>query len=70
MTFPLPTSGGRPHQDQDPRIGRFQCALGIINLIDNGPQDGGLVVMKRSHKLNDEFFKTHSMEKEKWGEDA
>ena len=39
---------------------------GIINLIDNGAQDGGLVVMKGSHKLNDEFFKTHSMEK-KWG---
>jgi hypothetical protein len=73
MTLPLPSltrpkSGRWPHQDQDPRIRGFQCAQGIINLIDNGPQDGGLVVMKGSHKLNDDFFKTHSMEKkERWG---
>jgi ectoine hydroxylase-related dioxygenase (phytanoyl-CoA dioxygenase family) len=73
MTLPLPStkrpkSGRWPHQDQDSRIRGFQCAQGIINLIDNGPQDGGLVVMRGSHNFNDEFFETHSMEKkEKWG---
>lgn len=73
ITLPLPTSrrspsGRWPHQDQDSRIRGFGCAQGIINLVDNGPEDGGLMVMKGSHKLNDEFFKTHSMEKKKeWG---
>jgi hypothetical protein len=73
MTLPLPSStrpkaARWPHQDQDSKIRGFQCAQGIINLIDNGPNDGGLVVMKGSHNCNDEFFKTHSMEKkEEWG---
>lgn len=73
MTLPLPSStrpkaARWPHQDQDSKIRGFQCAQGIINLIDNGPKDGGLVVMKGSHKFNDEFFKSHSMEKkEAWG---
>lgn len=74
ITLPLPPSTSRPkparwpHQDQDARIRGFQCAQGIINLVQNGPEDGGLVVMKGSHLLNDEFFKTHTMEKnEAWG---
>ncbi|KAL3423308.1 hypothetical protein PVAG01_05055 [Phlyctema vagabunda] len=73
ITLPLPDttrppSGRWPHQDQDSKIRGFGCAQGIINLVDNGPEDGGLMVMRGSHKLNDEFFKTHSMEKkEKWG---
>ncbi|CZR57868.1 uncharacterized protein PAC_07757 [Phialocephala subalpina] len=57
-----------PHQDQDSKIRGFQCAQGIINLVGNGPEDGGLVVVRGSHKFNDEFFKTHSMEKKaSWG---
>jgi ectoine hydroxylase-related dioxygenase (phytanoyl-CoA dioxygenase family) len=65
-TSPLPQRW--PHQDQDSRIRGFQCAQGILNICENGPKDGGLVVMKGSHKLNDEFFKCHSMDKkEKWG---
>ncbi|RDW68122.1 hypothetical protein BP6252_09518 [Coleophoma cylindrospora] len=73
MTLPLPDStrpksARWPHQDQDSRIRGFGCAQGIINLADNGPEDGGLMVMKGSHRFNDEFFKTHSMDKkEKWG---
>lgn len=73
MTLPLPDSTRPisprwPHQDQDSRIRGFNCAQGFINLAPNGQEDGGLMVMKGSHKLNDEFFKTHCMEKkEKWG---
>lgn len=73
MTLPLPSStrppsSRWPHQDQDSTIRGFQCAQGIINLVDNGPEDGGLVVMRGSHKLNDEFFESHSTDKKaKWG---
>jgi len=73
LTLPLPSatrpnSTPWPHQDQDSRIRGFQRTQGILNVVDNGPQDGGLVVLKGSHKLNDEFFKTDSMDKkEKWG---
>lgn len=62
-----PKSTRWPHQDQDFRIREFQYAHGMINLIENGPQDGGLVVMKGGNTLNNEFFKTRSMEKEKLG---
>ncbi|KAH8755962.1 hypothetical protein F5882DRAFT_481916 [Hyaloscypha sp. PMI_1271] len=73
ITLPLPESkgpkGGRwPHQDQSSLIRGFQCAQGILNLAPNGPDDGGLVVLSKSHLLNDEFFKTHSTDKKKeWG---
>jgi hypothetical protein len=61
VTLPLPKSkrpkGGRwPHQDQSSLIRGFQCAQGIVNLAPNGPDDGGLVVLSKSHLLNDELY--------------
>jgi len=57
-----------PHQDQDSKIRGFTCAQGIVNLSPNGPEDGGLVVMTKSHRFNDEFFATHSTDKNPaWG---
>lgn len=67
-TLPLP-EGKRmpstpwPHVDQNPHVQGLHCAQGIINFAPNGPDDGGLVVLKGSHALNEAYFKTHSKEK-------
>ncbi|OXH42290.1 hypothetical protein J008_00054 [Cryptococcus neoformans] len=46
-----------PHIDQNPRnINRFELYQGIANLAPNGPSDGGLCVLKGSHKLHQEYF--------------
>ncbi|WWC91493.1 uncharacterized protein L201_006439 [Kwoniella dendrophila CBS 6074] len=46
-----------PHIDQNPRnVNRFELYQGIANLSSNGPQDGGLCVLKGSHKLHQEYF--------------
>jgi hypothetical protein len=73
ITLPLPTStrpkpSRWPHQDQSPLIPGFHCAQSILNLLPNGPSDGGLVVFSKSHLLNDEFFATNSTDKKaEWG---
>ncbi|KAF8864877.1 hypothetical protein BDZ45DRAFT_669251 [Acephala macrosclerotiorum] len=59
-----------PHVDQSPRRTGLQCVQGILNFAPNGPKDGGLIVMKGSHALNEEFFKTHDVAGRKtWGPD-
>jgi ectoine hydroxylase-related dioxygenase (phytanoyl-CoA dioxygenase family) len=45
-----------PHVDQSPDRPGLQCVQGILNLAPNGPKDGGLVVLQKSHSLNQEFF--------------
>ncbi|RAK80590.1 MFS transporter [Aspergillus fijiensis CBS 313.89] len=45
-----------PHVDQAPERSGMQCVQGIVNLSEAGPADGGLVVMKGSAPLFDEFF--------------
>ena len=43
--------------DQNPRNhGRFELYQGIANLAPNGPQDGGLCVLRGSHLLHEEHF--------------
>lgn len=43
--------------DQNPRRhDRFELYQGIANLAPNGPQDGGLCVLKGSHLLHEEHF--------------
>ena len=46
-----------PHIDQNPhRISQLDLCQGIANLSDNGPDDGGLVVVRGSHKLHAQYF--------------
>ncbi|KKY37934.1 putative phytanoyldioxygenase [Diaporthe ampelina] len=50
-------TGAWPHMDQNPRNhGRFELYQGIANLAPNGPQDGGLCVLRGSHLLHEEHF--------------
>ncbi|KAK4897982.1 hypothetical protein LTR27_004366 [Elasticomyces elasticus] len=46
-----------PHQDQDPLKPGFRCLQGLVNLLPNGPNDGGLIVCKGGHALSEEFHK-------------
>ncbi|VUC26861.1 unnamed protein product [Clonostachys rosea] len=39
------------HVDQSPYRTNLQCIQGILNLLPNGPQDGGLTVLEGSNKL-------------------
>ncbi|KAL1306883.1 hypothetical protein AAFC00_005530 [Neodothiora populina] len=65
----LPQTQPWPHVDQSPKRKGMQCVQGIINLAPNGPDDGGLLCMKGSQKINEEFFKTHPevVERATWG---
>ena len=47
---------------------KFRCVQGILNLVDCGPEDGGLYVAKGSHKKHAQFFKDtdQSDYKENW----
>lgn len=73
LTLPTPDrlpASPWPHVDQSPhRIGT-QCVQGILNFAPNGSKDGGLVVLKSSHSMNQEFFKTHNvLGRKTWGPD-
>lgn len=46
-----------PHCDQNPQRKGMQCVQGLLNYAPNGPQDGGLMLMKGSSKLFDAFFR-------------
>ena len=48
-----------PHIDQSPRRIGLICAQGIINFAPNGPDDGGLVVIRNSHNFTEQFFNEH-----------
>ncbi|KAI9661857.1 MAG: hypothetical protein M1821_009096 [Bathelium mastoideum] len=53
-----------PHCDQNPRKKGLHCVQGLLNYAPNGPKDGGLLLMKGSSKLYDEFFQeTRAMAK-------
>lgn len=71
ITLPSPNrepSQPWPHIDQSPRRLGLQCVQGILNFAPNGPKDGGLMVMKGSHTLIQEFFKAHDVAGRKtWG---
>lgn len=45
-----------PHTDQSPHRKGMQCVQGLLNYQPNGENDGGLILMKGSSKLFDEFF--------------
>lgn len=56
-----------PHVDQSPNRKGQHCVQGIINLAPNGPEDGGLVVIKGSYNYFEEFFKHNEGKKADWG---
>ncbi|KAK0385731.1 hypothetical protein NLU13_6908 [Sarocladium strictum] len=45
-----------PHCDQNPERKGMQAVQGLLNYAPNGPKDGGLMLMKGSAKLFNEFF--------------
>lgn len=51
----LPPNKPWPHQDQDPLKGGFRCLQGLVNLLPNGPKDGGLIVCKGAHLASTRF---------------
>lgn len=53
----LPPNKPWPHQDQDPAKPDFRCLQGLVNLLENGPDDGGLIVCPGGHLLSAEFHK-------------
>lgn len=58
-----------PHIDQSPERKGLVCAQGIINFAPNGPHDGGLIVLKKSHNLVEQFFHKHpeTIGRQTWG---
>ncbi|KAJ6018287.1 hypothetical protein N7451_001666 [Penicillium sp. IBT 35674x] len=44
-----------PHQDQDPLKQGFRCMQGLVNMLPNGPDDGGLIVCRGGHLLSKQF---------------
>lgn len=55
-----------PHQDQDPATAsQFRCMQGLVNILPNGPDDGGLIVCKGAHAASEEFHKIFKDEPDK-----
>lgn len=63
LPFPEEDMGDRgapwPHVDQSPNRRFKHCIQGIMNLAENGPDDGGLMVLEGSLPLYNEYFETH-----------
>jgi hypothetical protein len=55
-----------PHQDQDPEKPGFRCLQGLVNLLPNGPDDGGLIVCRGAHLLSEEFHRDFKEEEKIW----
>jgi hypothetical protein len=51
----LTTSAG-PHTDQCPARVGFYLPQGLVNLNENGPDDGGLMVLRGSSQLFEQYF--------------
>lgn len=54
-----------PHQDQDPKKPGFRCLQGLVNILPNGPNDGGLIVCKGAHKYSEDFHTEFANEPDK-----
>lgn len=69
ISFPnrtdLPANKPWPHQDQDRTRPGFRCLQGLVNLLPNGPDDGGLIVCKGAHLLSEEFHEAFEDEKDR-----
>ncbi|KAJ1324214.1 phytanoyl-CoA hydroxylase [Microdochium nivale] len=59
MAFPnrtdMASNNPWPHQDQNRTKHGFRCMQGIVNILPNGPKDGGLIACKGAHLLSTQF---------------
>lgn len=55
------------HCDQNRSMREFSCVQGIVNFQENGPEDGGLVLVEGSHKIFSEYMDRHPSEGITWG---
>lgn len=51
------------HTDQAPNKNYFWCVQGLVNLMENGDEDGGLVIIPKTHTKHQKFFKKLKQEK-------
>ena len=54
------------HQDQDPDRPGLRCLQGLVNLLPNGPEDGGLIIAKGAHVASEEFHAEFAQEERMW----
>jgi len=55
-----------PHSDQSAYRPHRHCVQGLLNLLPNGPEDGGLMVIKGSALLFGQFFEEHKDQEHRW----
>ncbi|WVW84368.1 hypothetical protein I302_106402 [Kwoniella bestiolae CBS 10118] len=55
-----------PHSDQSAYRPWAHCIQGLLNLLPNGPRDGGLAVLSGSAPLFAQYFKEHSPPEGGW----
>lgn len=55
------------HNDQPRYFPDFVCVQGIVNFVENGPEDGGLVLVEGSHTIFGEYMARHPSEGITWG---
>ncbi|KAJ9113566.1 hypothetical protein QFC20_001917 [Naganishia adeliensis] len=69
VTFPNRTDIKKPeawpHQDQNPEKPDFKVLQGLVNLLPNGPNDGGFIVCRGGHRLSEEYHKEFKRRGEK-----
>lgn len=55
------------HNDQFRDVTNFCCVQGIVNFVENGPEDGGLVLVENSHTVFANYMARHPSEGITWG---
>lgn len=55
------------HNDSFSSIKEFNCVQGIVNFEENGPEDGGLVLVENSHNIFANYMARHPSEGITWG---
>lgn len=55
------------HNDMPRNIYTFASVQGIVNFVDNGPEDGGLVLVENSNKIFKEYMEKYPSEGIVWG---
>ncbi|KAJ0121515.1 uncharacterized protein J7T55_008679 [Diaporthe amygdali] len=71
LAFPTPEEADHgkkpwPHSDQSAYRSWPHCIQGLLNLLPNGPEDGGLAVMTGTAPLFEQYFKEHEPPEGGW----